>query len=165
MGIQHRFLSLKLLLRPRTAAPSPQGPKEGPEKGFALPIALGMGFVMLMLGMTAIMVAQSDRITAWQRKESSVNLALTEGGMARTLAQLTYPNNAVLLNRNYDTINPKTGKTYLGPDGIANNGDEEAAVINEWSSYNPSTQPCYQQKAGALPTLFITAPSVLALMP
>jgi hypothetical protein len=112
---------------------------------------MGLGFVMLILGMSTIMVAQGDRTSSWQRKESSSTLAVTEGGMARTLAQLTAPNNAVLLNRNYDTINPKTNKTYLGPDGIANNGDEEAAAINEWAGYNPSTEPCYQVKNWGAP--------------
>ncbi|NJM65415.1 MAG: hypothetical protein HC851_06940 [Acaryochloris sp. RU_4_1] len=123
------------------------------EQGFALPLAMGLGFVMVILGMSTIMMAQSDRTSSWQRKESNTNLATTEGGMARTLAQLTAPNNAVLLNRNYDTINPKTGKTYLGSDGIVNSGDEESAVVDEWTGYDPSHQPCYQSKGWGAPNV------------
>ena len=77
---------------------------------------------MILLGMSSMIMAQSDRITAWNRKESGASLAVSEGGMARTLAQLTQTDNRILLTRNYDTINPKTGTTYLGPDGILNSG-------------------------------------------
>lgn len=86
---------------------------------------MGLGLVMLILGLSSVMIAEGDRTTASLRKESGASLAIAEGGMARSLAQLSTPNNAVLLNRNYDTINPKTGKTYLGPDGTLNSGDEE----------------------------------------
>lgn len=129
-----------------------------PQGGFALPLALGMGFVMIVLGLSMITVAQSDRITSWQRKESSESLAAAEGGMARTLAQLSAPNNAVLLNRNYDTINPKTNKTYLGPDGILNSGDEETVSIDEWTGYDPSDQSCHQQKNWGSPNFKTTGP-------
>lgn len=126
------------------------------EQGFALPLALGLGFVMVVLGLSTMMVAQSDRISAFNRKEAGASLAVAEGGMARSLAQLTAPNNAVLLNRNYDTINPKTGKTYLGPDGIFNNGDEGANAIDEWTGYDPSSAPCHQQKHWGSPNFATT---------
>ncbi|QUY41114.1 hypothetical protein [Acaryochloris marina] len=125
--------------------------RRGVQAGFALPLALGLGFVMVVLGLTMLMTAQSDRITSWQRKESGASLSTAEGGMARTLAQLTNPNNAILLNRNYDTINIKTGKTYLGADGSFNSGDEETALIDEWTSYNPSNEPCHQQMNWGVP--------------
>ncbi|WP_262562211.1 hypothetical protein [Acaryochloris sp. CCMEE 5410] len=121
--------------------------------GVALPLALGLGFVMVILGLSTMMIAQSDRISAFNRKEAGASLAIAEGGMARSLAQLTIPNNAVLLNRNYDTINPKTGKTYLGPDGMFNNGDEETSAIDEWTGYDPSSQPCHQSKGWGSPNL------------
>lgn len=126
------------------------------EQGFALPLALGLGFVMVILGLSTMMIAQSDRISAFNRKQAGASLAIAEGGMARSLAQLTAPNNAVLLNRNYDTINPKTGKTYLGPDGMFNNGDEEASAIDEWTGYDPSQAPCHQQKAWSSPSFALT---------
>ncbi|WP_299404049.1 hypothetical protein [Acaryochloris sp. IP29b_bin.148] len=126
------------------------------EAGFALPLALGLGFVMAVLGVSMLMMAQSDRIASWQRKESNASLSLTEGGVARILAQFTAPNNAVLLNRNYDTINAKTGKTYLGPDGILNSGDETAQAIDEWTDYDPSNQPCHLQMGWGSPNFQTT---------
>lgn len=116
------------------------------EQGFALPVALGMGFVMMTLGIATLIIAQSDLTTSWQRKESGASLAVAEGGLARTLAQLTAPNNAVLLPLNYDTINPKTGKTYLGPDGILNSGDEEASAVDQWSG--ATSNPCLGASTG-----------------
>ncbi|WP_299489025.1 hypothetical protein [Acaryochloris sp. IP29b_bin.137] len=121
-----------------------------------MPLAMGLGFVMVILGLSTMMIAQSDRISAFNRKEAGASLAIAEGGMARTLAQLTAPNNAVLLNRNYDTINPKTGQTYLGPDGTFNSGDEEASAIDEWTGYDPSTTPCHQLKEWGSPNLVTT---------
>lgn len=126
------------------------------DKGFALPLALGLGFVMIILGLSTMMMAQSDRISAFNRRQSGASLALAEGGMARSLAQLTKPNNAVLLNRNYDTINPETGKTYLGPDGLFNSGDEETSPTDEWTGYDPNGFSCYQQKGWGSPNFALT---------
>ncbi|MGB7417332.1 MAG: hypothetical protein WA902_24260, partial [Thermosynechococcaceae cyanobacterium] len=102
---------------------------------------MGLGLVMLMLGVTTIMVAQNGQTRAWQRKEVGTSRAITEGGVARTLAQLTHVNNSVLLSRNYDPINPQTGTTYFGPDDSLNSGDEEGAAVDEWTNClsNPST--------------------------
>lgn len=125
-------------------------------QGFALPLAVGLGLVMLILGLSSVLIAQGDRTTASLRRESGASLAIAEGGLARSLAQLAVPNNAVLLSRNYDTINPETGKTYLGPDGILKSGDEESSVVDEWTGYDPSGQPCYQQKAWGSPNFALT---------
>lgn len=112
-------------------------------QGFALPLALGLGFVMVILGMSTMLIAQSDRTSAFNRKETGASLAVSEGGMARMLSQMTQPNNRILLTRSYDTINLKTGTTYLGPDGILNSGDEEATAVDEWTGYTGSrSSPC-----------------------
>jgi hypothetical protein len=105
--------------------------------GFALPIAFGFGLVMFAIASASILVAQGDRTTAWQRRESGSSFAAVEGGVARTLAQMHLPNNAVLLTRNYDP-NTNGGKNYLGPDGVPNTGDETTTNVNEWASYSPS---------------------------
>ncbi len=111
------------------------------QQGFALPIAMAMGMVMTVMGLTAIMVAQGDRNTAFQRKETNTSIATSEGGIARTLVQMIDQTNSVLLTRNYDTINPRTGTTFLGPDGIPNSGDEESTAVDEWSGYSPANCP------------------------
>ena len=106
-----------------------------------------MGLVMFTMSITLILIAHNDRTTAWQRKETGDAFAIMEGGMARLLAQLSQAHNAPLLTLNYDTINPKTGKTYLGPDGIFNNGDEEEkTAVDEWRSLS-ATSSCTMGEA------------------
>lgn len=102
--------------------------------GFALPVAVGMGLIMLLVAATMILRSQGGQVTASARKRTGASLAVAEGGIARTLAQLTQSNNAGLLTRNYDPINPGTGKTYLGPDGLLNTLDGETTAVNEWTS-------------------------------
>jgi hypothetical protein len=106
-------------------------------QGFALPLAMGLGLVILTLGITTLLTADGDRKTAWTRKQNDLSIVVAETGIARTLAQLSKPNNNVLLTRNYDTVSSKTNKTYLGPDGVFRSGDEESAAIDEWQ--NPPT--------------------------
>lgn len=115
------------------------------QQGFALSFAIAIGLVVTAIGITTLFVAQSDRQMAQNRKESGSGLFVAEGGIARMLAQFSQPNNSLLTVRNVDSINPKTNKTYLGPDGIPNSGDEESVAIDEWTGYNPSNQPCLQE--------------------
>jgi hypothetical protein len=123
------------------------------QQGFVLPIALGMGLVMVLLGVNIIIRSQGVQTIATQRRQMGRSLLTTEGGVARTLAQLSDPNNAPLLARNYDSINPATGKTYLGPDGIANNGDEETTAVDEWSSFAPNAVDCTTLASPGSPTM------------
>ncbi|MEO0374635.1 MAG: hypothetical protein AAF329_08430 [Cyanobacteria bacterium P01_A01_bin.17] len=118
-----------------------------------MPLALGLGFVMLTLGVTTVLVSQGGLNSSVQRRNGGAGFAVTEGGVARTLAQFTQPNNSVLLSRNYDTINQKTGKTYLGRDGIPNSGDENGNAIDEWTGYDPSDSSCFRVKGWGAPTL------------
>ncbi|MGB8701166.1 MAG: hypothetical protein WCD18_17270 [Thermosynechococcaceae cyanobacterium] len=112
--------------------------------GFALPMALALGLVMIALSVTSALVAQGDRDSALRRKESGASVMISDSAIARALLELNKPNNGVLLTRNYDPINPKTGKTYLGSDGVPKSGDESTTALDEWTGYNPSTLPCYQ---------------------
>ncbi len=126
------------------------------QQGFALPIALAMGMVMALMGVTALIVAQGDRTTAFQRKETNTSLATSEGGIARTLVQLIEPNNIPLLTRNYDTINPNTGTTFLGPDGIPQSGDEESTAVDEWTGYSSATSTCAPDSGGDAPDISLS---------
>ncbi len=103
------------------------------QQGFTLVLAMGIGLVILLLAVTLITKAQHDKVSATARSRTGNSLAIAEGGMDRALAELSEPNNSVLLTRNYDPINPQTGKTYFGPDGIFQNGDEESTPVNDWS--------------------------------
>jgi hypothetical protein len=122
------------------------------QQGFALLLALGLGLAMTTMAIAAIFVAQSDRSTAVQRKTSGSGLFVAEGGSAGILAQFQHPSNSLLLVRNYDTVNPDTGKTYLGPDGVPNSGDEENAAVDEWAGYDPSSKPCFRSAGIGAPS-------------
>jgi hypothetical protein len=114
------------------------------QQGSTLLLVLGLGLITTLMGMGLMMQSLKGRAIAAGRKDSGQATAITEGGIARTLALLKQPQNAALLTRNYDPINPRTGKTYLGTDGSLNSGDEGTTAINEWESYDPSGKPCFQ---------------------
>jgi hypothetical protein len=111
----------------------------GSQGGFALTLAMGLGVVMIVMGTTTLMLAQSDRNTAKRRDTAGASLFAAEGGIARTLAKLTKANNSALLTQNYDTLNPNTGKNYLGADGISNSGDESTTAVDGWTAISPVT--------------------------
>lgn len=119
------------------------------EQGFAIPIAVGIGLIMILVGVTMIVRSQGDQTTASAQKATAQSLAITEGGLTRTLSTLNQPNNASFLKLNYDTVNSATAKTYLGPDGIPNNGDGEGSAVDQWSN-PPNPAPC--STPGSLPS-------------
>lgn len=110
--------------------------------GFALPLAMGLGLVMIALATTATIVAQTDRKMSAGRRQVSSSTFVTEGGIARLLVKLRDPRNSVLLSRSYDPINPSTNRNYLGPDGILNSNDETTVTVNEWSTVSTATHTC-----------------------
>lgn len=69
------------------------------EQGFAIPIAVGMGLVMLLVGVTMIIRSQGDQVTASAQKATAQSLAIAEGGLSRTLDTLnkTTPNYSSML--------------------------------------------------------------------
>jgi hypothetical protein len=125
-------------------------------KGFALPMAMALGLVMLAIAGTTVMVAQSSRDTAVQRRATGGSMLIGDSAIARALVQLNQPNNGVLLNRNYDPINPETGKNYLGPDGVPDSGDETGTAVDQWTGYNPSDKPCFEQLEWNAPNIPLT---------
>lgn len=112
------------------------------DQGFAIPIAIGMGLIMLLIASTMIVRSQGDQVSASAQKATAQSLAIAEGGMSRTLFKLNQSNPDIssMLTRTYDPIDSSTGKTYLGPDGKANSGDEETVAVNEWTTAN--MPPC-----------------------
>jgi hypothetical protein len=111
-------------------------------KGFALPLAMGLGLVMMALATTATIVAQSDRKMSVSRRQVNSSTVVTEGGIARLLVKLRDPRNAVLLSRDYDPINPNTNENYLGADGILNSNDEKKVAVDEWSTVPTISHAC-----------------------
>lgn len=56
------------------------------DQGFALPLAVGMGLMMILVGMTMIARSQNDQITASAQKITSRSLGATETGITRAQA-------------------------------------------------------------------------------
>lgn len=124
--------------------------------GFALPIAIALGLVMIAFAGTSILVAQGDRNNAVQRRATGASLLVSDGAVSRALMELSKPENSMLLVRNYDPIDSKTGKNYLGADGIPNSGDEGSTATDQWTGYDPSGAACFQQLRRGAPNIALT---------
>lgn len=62
------------------------------EQGFALPVALGMGLIMVLVGTTMIIRGRDDQVTASAQKQMAQSLSTTETGVTRLQAFLSkYP--------------------------------------------------------------------------
>lgn len=105
------------------------------KEGFALPITLGLGLIMILIAATLIVRAQGDQTTASAQKATAQSLAIAEGGLSRTLAKL---------NQSNPDISPLLKRTY-DPNGLT------GAAVNEWTTTTPtgqiewttsSNQPC-----------------------
>ncbi|WP_404790550.1 hypothetical protein [Altericista sp. CCNU0014] len=128
----------------------------GQQAGVALPIAIALGMAMLAIASASLLLAQGDRNTAVQRQSSGASFLVSDSALARALLQLSKPNNSMLLVRNYDPIDPTTGKNYLGADGIPKSGDETGGAIDQWTGYDPSGSPCAQQIGRTAPSVALT---------
>lgn len=126
------------------------------EQGFALPLAVGMGFVMLLIATTLVMRSQGDQTTALVQKSTAQSLTVAEGGIARSLFNLQKQNNGAYLALSYDRLyndndTNTTDKTFLGPNGIFKDGDEETTEVNQWSD-PPNRPPCTPTGSIPIPT-------------
>ncbi len=71
------------------------------EQGFALPIALGMGLVMVLVGTTMVLRSQDDQVTASAQKATNRGLSAAETGITQYQS---------LINRNrIIAMYPRTG--------------------------------------------------------
>lgn len=83
------------------------------EQGFALPTAVGMGLIMILIGTTLIMRSQSDLVSASAQKDTAQSLSVNEVGVTRTLA--AFKQNLVLVTTPYNwATNITTGWTTGG---------------------------------------------------
>jgi hypothetical protein len=129
---------------------------KGKSSGFALPTAIALGLIMIAFAGASILVAQNDRNNAVQRRASGASTLVSDGAIARALLELSKPNNSLLLIRNYDPTDPRTGKNYLGADGTSNSGDESGTALDEWTGYDPTGAPCFQQLGRSEPDVAMT---------
>ncbi len=108
------------------------------EQGFAIPVAVGMGLITILVATTMMLRSQDDQVTASAQKAAARSLGIAEGGTARTLSSLNKPENAYLLTLDYDPLNPSFNKTYLGPNQIQNDADGETNALNTWTTPPPT---------------------------
>lgn len=73
-GFEAKSMRNKARLMPR---------RKSSESGFALPIAIGTGLIMLLIGITIIVRSQTDKNDAVIRKDSSDSLTAAETGVSR----------------------------------------------------------------------------------
>jgi hypothetical protein len=125
-------------------------------QGYVLPLTIGLGLAVLILGLTAALVVQTDRTVSQQRRQRADSLAVAEGAADRIMTQLSSRNNTILMGRNYDPINPRTGRAYLGADGSSNSGDETTTTLDEWTNFIPNNTSCFQMAGVGQPNLPLT---------
>jgi len=104
------------------------------DQGFALPLAVGMGLIMILVGMTMIVRSQNDQVTASAQKQTSQSLATAESGVTDVQSFLNE-------HRGFATVpHPWTG--YLS--NLANpctSGDyyNKVAAYNSWITIGGGT--------------------------
>ena len=89
------------------------------KQGFALPIAMGLGLIMILIAATMMMRSQGDQVTASAQKNTAQNLTVAEAGIARTLSKLNLEQARPLLELAYD------------PDHLINSNTPD----NQWASF------------------------------
>jgi hypothetical protein len=104
------------------------------DQGFAMPIAIGLGLIMILIGATMIVRSQGDEVTASAQKGTAQSLSVTETGITRVQAFLnknrgfasqSYPWTSYLAN----LANSCTSGTLY----------DEAAAFNNWISVASGT--------------------------
>jgi hypothetical protein len=125
---------LKIALRNRSS-----------EQGFAIPIAVGMGLIMILVASTMIVRSQGDEVTASAQKATAKSLGIAEIGITRVQSFLN--KNRGFANQSYpwtnyleNLANPCTSGTLYNEAAEFNNwviigGNDRFKVI----SYTPTT--------------------------
>ncbi len=79
------------------------------EQGFAIPIAVGLGLIMILIATTLVIRSQGDQVSASAQKSTAQSLSVTETGITRVqaflnkhrgLANKPYPWTTYLASRN-----------------------------------------------------------------
>lgn len=116
------------------------------EQGFAIPIAVGLGLIMILIATTLVVRSQGDQVSASAQKSTAQSLSVTEAGVTRVQAFLNQ--NKGLANQRYpwttylaNLATPCTSGTLHSEAEAFDNwipvgsGDDRFKVI----SYEPNT--------------------------
>jgi hypothetical protein len=106
------------------------------EQGFALPLAIAMGLIALLIGLIAAMRAQDDRVTSINTQETVKSQLATEAGIVQIQNML----NRYRMLANFDACNDddEDGEGDWGSDGKCTNAGTSTANAS-WG--NPGIIP------------------------
>ncbi|MBC8120757.1 MAG: hypothetical protein H7Y22_02835 [Gemmatimonadaceae bacterium] len=114
-----------------------------PGKGFALPLAIGVGLVMLLASTIMIFRSQRDSVTASNQKQTNQSLGVAEAGIARVLNIL--PQYPTLATYNFADWKNANATTPAVPGLVscdnANGGstvDNFADTAANWTNLDPN---------------------------
>ncbi len=118
-----------------------------PGLGFALPMALMLGLLAVLIAMTTIARSQANQTSSITQKKKLQVSWVVDAGVSQILAKLKDGRYQTLLGLNYDPVDPNSNpsnQSYLGPNGIPKSGDEAGAATDQWNnaalkSINPCT--------------------------
>jgi hypothetical protein len=122
--------------------------------GFALPTAIFLGMLAILMALTTIVRSQSSQATAKGLQKKIQAGFVADAGVSQILASLKDSRYQTLLARNHDPVDA-SGSTYLGSDGIPQSGDETTTPANQWAN-GPIKQPnpCKTANASTLKSFF-----------
>lgn len=81
------------------------------EDGFTLPLIIGMGLIILIVGLTMIMRSSDDQVDAISQKGASNSLVASEVGITRIQNFLNNNRNIAIYNFDNDKVTPDTNDT------------------------------------------------------
>lgn len=109
------------------------------DRGFAMPIAIGMGLIMILIAATLMMRSQGDQTTASAQKETARSLGTAETGITRVQSLLNkYGILANIALSNIDTTTPPSStwkQVYDASPSAAAGCTAGAAGATELSGY------------------------------
>ncbi|MBW4577863.1 MAG: hypothetical protein KME08_21755 [Aphanothece sp. CMT-3BRIN-NPC111] len=108
------------------------------EQGFAMPVALGMGLVMLLVGATMIVRSQSESATGSAQKNTSLGLSAAEAGVTKVQSFLTA--NRFLAVKSYPWTSSLVDASGVQCTSASGSVYNEALAFNSWQSINNGTQ-------------------------
>lgn len=110
------------------------------EQGFAMPIAIGLGLVMILIGTTMIIRSQDDQVSALAQQATADSLGVAETGVTRVQSLLKrFPKMAQKAKSNWSTEYSRLSaiNTCLG----STQDSTLVTNINNWQTVDSSNPP------------------------
>jgi hypothetical protein len=108
------------------------------EQGFAMPVAIGLGLVMLLVGATMIVRSQSEQAIGSAQKNTALGLSAAEAGVTKVQSFLN--TNRLLAVKSYPWTSFLVNSTTGGACASASATFAQADAFNNWQDINNGTQ-------------------------